>query len=447
MIVRSAFLIGAAHSGSGKTLLTLGLLKALTRRGMDVQPFKCGPDFIDPTLHHLAAGRTSINLDLSMMGREGCLAAHARHAKGREAVVVEGVMGLFDGGSASSASLAHCLDLPVVLVIDVRSAAESVAAVIKGFELLDPRLTIAGVICNRVGSSRHRELIEAAVREHCTVPIVGFFPRDLDFTMPSRHLGLHMGHELQQHDEWLDRLADAIERNIDLEQLLRATTRGFEEHEPSRPRFAGSPCRLAVAKDEAFCFYYQENFDILRDLGFELIDFSPLHDPLLPAGVCGVYLGGGYPELHAEKLAANVSMRDSLRQFAEAGGFVYGECGGFMYMTRELIGLDGARFPMSGIFDIEVCMKDRLSRLGYRQPVLLEDCCLGKAGESFYGHEFHYSDIRYRNPDIDHLYTLAGQQEGCRRGNALGSYIHLHFAQSHAALKRLREMLHDHNEK
>lgn len=442
MKTRSQFIIGATRSGSGKTLITLGLLAALARRGIAVQPFKCGPDFIDPTLHQLAVGRPSINLDLHMMGSGYCERSWRHYASGSDAVVVEGVMGLFDGGDASSASLAGLLDLPVLLVIDVRSAAESVAAVIKGFESFDPTVKICGVICNRIGSSRHRKLIEEAVQKHCNSEVLGFFPRDIDFEMPSRHLGLYMGHELDGSEARLEKLSAAVEAHIDLDRLLQLTERLVAEDIPPEPQFIEKKCRLAVARDEAFCFYYQENFDLLQSCGYELVEFSPLHDIALPANIVGVYLGGGYPELYARTLSENIAMRRDIFNFAANGGFVYGECGGFMYMTRELTDGEGTVHPMSSIFPVSVRMKPRLSRLGYRSVSFQKDCLLGAGGETVYGHEFHYSDIVERDTELEYLYnTQEGAGEGCVSGNALGSYIHLHFAQSRHCLERLHAIL------
>lgn len=442
MTDRSEFLIGATRSGSGKTLLTLGILAALARRGLDVQPFKCGPDFIDPTLHQLAVSRPSINLDLHMMGVDGCRDSHKRYGGNAGAVVVEGVMGLFDGGSSSSAALAELLGLPVLLIVDVRSAAESVAAVIKGFETYDPRIQLAGVICNRIGSDRHRQLIEEEVKKSCRTEILGFFPRDVDFEMPSRHLGLYMGHEIDGSDARIDKLAATVEKTINLDRLLELSARSLvESHVPS-PAMPADPVRIAVARDEAFCFYYQENFDILAACGLELVPFSPLTDMALPEDIGGVYLGGGYPELYARQLSGNTAMVRAIRTWADRGGFVYGECGGFMYMTDELIDAGGEVYPMAGIFPVRVRMKDRLSRLGYKTATLREGCLLGEQGQTVYGHEFHYSDFVERNRDLEYLYTLAdGEGEGCRKGNALGSYIHLHFAQSRPNLKRLHSLL------
>ncbi len=439
---RSEFLIGATRSGSGKTLITLGVLAALSRRGIDVQPFKCGPDFIDPTLHQLAVARPSINLDLHMMGAQGCLASHNRYAQNAEAVVVEGVMGLFDGGNSSSAALSELLGLPVILIIDVRSAAESVAAVIKGFESFNPNVHICGVICNRVGSERHKQLIEDAVHGSCSTEILGFFPRDVDFEMPSRHLGLHMGHEAKGIKTRLDKLAATIESTINLDRLLELSQRSAHADVANRQKPQQNSVRLAVARDEAFCFYYHENFDILNSCGFEIVPFSPLHDTTLPENIQGVYLGGGYPELHAKALSENISMRDALLHWSEGGGFVYGECGGFMYMTQDLTDQNGDVFPMANIFPVSVKMKNRLSRLGYRKAFFQNDSLLGVSGQAVYGHEFHYSDIVERSQNLEYLYQIEnGKHEGCRKENSMGSYIHLHFAQSESNLKRLYTFL------
>ncbi len=442
MKTRAEFLIGATRSGSGKTLLTLGVLAALARRGIEVQPFKCGPDFIDPTLHQLAVTRPSINLDLHMMGSDCCKASFQRYGSGAEAVVVEGVMGLFDGGQASSAALAKLLGLPVLLIVDVRSAAESVAAVIKGFESFDPDLAILSVICNRIGSERHRHLIEDAVKANCQSEILGFFPRDIDFELQSRHLGLYMGHEVTASDRRLEKLAATVEEHLDLDRLLDLSSRAVAPSQRPEPTADTPRCRLAVARDEAFCFYYQENFDLLESSGFELVPFSPLRDGALPENIHGVYLGGGYPELYAATLSDNAAMRQSLRDWAENGGFIYGECGGFMYMTNELTDGEGKTYPMCSIFPVSVRMKPRLSRLGYRSGRIVRDCHLGVRGQKVYGHEFHYSDIMEREAGLEYMYTTEdGRREGCLKKNAMGSYIHLHFAQYRQPLGRLKDIL------
>ncbi len=368
--------------------------------------------------------------------------SYSQYGQESDAVVVEGVMGLFDGGPFSSAALAELLRIPVVLVIDVRSAAESVAAVLKGFELYSPHTEICGVIFNRIGSDRHRKLIEDAVKASCSSKILGFFPRDINFEMPSRHLGLHMGHEQDYSATHLDKLAESIEQHIDIDGLLHISERELQRYSPERKGHKEQNVRLAVARDEAFCFYYEENFEILRSNGFELVFFSPLNDKKLPHNIQGIYLGGGYPELYAEKLSSNIEMREALLQWAQSGGFVYGECGGFMYMTHQLSDTNGNTHPMTGIFDVSVKMKPRLSKLGYRKMSFGRNCLLGEVGQNVYGHEFHYSDIVERKDDIDFLYEFGdGRREGCITGNALGSYVHLHFSQSIENITRLHSLL------
>ena len=439
MSTRPEFLIAATKSGSGKTLLTLGILAALKKRKIRVQPFKCGPDFIDPSLHKLAAETTSYNLDLRMMGEEGCLNSYCNYGADAEAIAVEGVMGLFDGGIASSAALARTLEIPVVLIVDVRSAAESVAAVIKGFESFDPALTINGVICNRVGSERHATMIRDAVEKNCTSKILGFFPREEAFQIPSRHLGLHMGHELDNYSLELDKLADAIETHIDLDLMLEQSEKNVIRSAPKPSvKKRTKAVRIGVASDKAFCFYYPENFDILKEEGAELVFFSPLTDTSIPDGISALYFGGGYPELFAKQLADNTAMRESINAWAAQNKPVYGECGGFMYLCEELQVASGEVYPMTGIFPVKTRMKQRLSSLGYREAATLTDSWLAEADQVLYGHEFHYSEVVERDPGIPHFYTLnSGKQEGCMTANTIGSYVHLHFSRSRSVVKRL----------
>jgi cobyrinic acid a,c-diamide synthase len=428
----SAFVIAATKSGSGKTLLTLGIIAALVRRGLQVQPFKCGPDFIDPTLHKMVAGSPSRNLDLFMMGADCCRQTFTRSSEGSDVQVVEGVMGLFDGGAASTAALARTLDLPVLLIVDARSAAESVAAVIKGFEVFDPALRLCAVILNQTGSERHVRLIRDAMAAACATGFLGAFPRDAAFAMPERHLGLHMGEEQPLSVGQIDSLAAAIEEHIDIDALLRLSRR----KSPSVPAQEGPVrpvrrLRLAVARDAAFSFYYEDNLDILYRAGFDPVFFSPLDDASLPEGTDAVYIGGGYPELHAGRLSANTGMRSTLRRWVEDGGVLYCECGGLMYMSRDLAGTDGSVYPMVDVFPLRMVMKDRFSRLGYRTVSLVRDCLLGREGEVLHGHEFHYSEIGAEAATTECLYRLEdGRREGYLQNNALGSYVHLHFARS-----------------
>ena len=429
----SAFVIAATKSGSGKTLLTVGIMAALVNRGLAVAPFKCGPDFIDPTLHRLVVDRISDNLDLFMMGEDCCRRIFARPAGLVDVRVVEGVMGLFDGGGASTASLAKALDLPVLLVVDARSAAESVAAVVKGFEVFDPAVRLCGVILNQTGSARHVALIRNALAASCRTPFLGAFPRDQQFAMPERHLGLHMGEENPLSTAQLDRLAAAVEEHIDMTELLAATSQSPASGPvPAQPAAAsGKRLRLAIARDTAFCFYYRENLEILTEAGFDPVFFSPLTDTALPQGTDAIYIGGGYPELYAAQLAANEPMKTVLRQWVAEDGLLYCECGGLMYMAEELADTEGRVFPMTGVFPLHMAMRPRFSRLGYRRVRLRRDCFLGRQGDELFGHEFHYSEPVGTPPELECLYTLEdGRQEGYARGNAIGSYVHLHFGRT-----------------
>jgi len=452
----SAFLIGGMASGCGKTTLTLGIMAALKYRGLVVHPFKCGPDFIDPSLHRMVTGHISSNLDLRMCGPDFCrdifqrrLAGHDPGSAGTVAVV-EGVMGLFDGGPASSAALALALDLPVILVIDAGSAAESAAAMLKGFEAYNPSVRIAGVIFNRVGSPYHRQLIREAVRKSCKAAILGFFPRDIRFEIPDRHLGLYMGEESPLDTSQLQELAAAIETHIDVDALLSLASGPIATPVPrpvvSRPIAGAGSLKLAVARDLPFCFYYEDNLDMLQKAGFELRLFSPLHDQRLPADMDALYLGGGYPELHAEALSRNVAMREAIAAWAAGGGVIHAECGGFMYLCEDLIDLEGKAHAMTGVFPATVRMRNRLSRLGYRRARLTRDCLWGKEGEMLHGHEFHYSVVERMAPEVETMYQLEdGRKEGFRINNTVGGYIHLHFGQTernvaafYNSIKRIR---------
>ena len=436
---RPALLIAGTHSGCGKTTVTLGVMAALTRRGLAVQPFKCGPDFIDPSLHRTVAGRVSRNLDVRMCGLDWVRHTFARHSRDADIAVVEGVMGLFDGGEGSAATLARTLDLPVLLVVDVRSMAESAAAVAHGFATLDPAVRLAGVICNGVGSDRHRRMVTEAIGGHC--PVLGCLPRSEAVAIPSRHLGLHMGEEQPLTGAGLERLIELIAAHVDLDLLLRIAARQRREEsapEPATSMVPGAPVRIGLARDPAFCFYYEDNLDLLRAAGADLVPFSPLEDGCLPPELDGLYLGGGYPELHARRLSGNQAMREQIRNFAASGRPVYGECGGFMYLCRSLTDLDGEVFAMTGVYPFAARMQARLRSLGYRWPQVVRDCLLAPAGTVLHGHEFHYSAIDAGGDAVPTAYALdADRAEGfMAHARTLAGYVHLHWGRTPEAATR-----------
>ena len=432
-----AILMAGTSSGSGKTTITLGLLAALRNLGLAVQPFKCGPDFIDPGLHQLACGRVSRNLDLWMMGEARVRETFAvSAAAGADISVIEGVMGMFDGRESSSAALAKRLGLPVVLILDVRSAAESVAAVLKGFETLDPEVVPVAVILNRVASPRHLALVSGAIRLHCRAEILGYLPQSLDFSMPARHLGLFTGEEQPISPEGLASLAATIAAQVNLERLLElaaTATVSSAENGSARHESVEAQARIGVARDRAFCFYYEDNFDLLRAAGAELVFFSPLEDRTLPEGLDGLYLGGGYPELYAQELSGNLGMRQAVYDWAQSGRPIYAECGGFMYLTQGIAGDDLGVLPMAGVFPVTARMQKKRASLGYREVRLARDCFFGPASTVLRGHEFHYSLIDAMPEHIERIYAVNSRvngddrTEGYRYKNVLGGYLHLHF--------------------
>ena len=436
----SAFLLGGVNSGSGKTTLAAALLRALRRRGIDVAPFKCGPDYIDPSFHRQAAGRASFNLDPCFHAGAALRSAFARSAATADAAVVEGVMGLFDGTcpgtrAGSSAEIAARLGLPVVLVVNARGISGSIAPLVKGFCEWDPEVRIAGVIADFTGSARHGQLLADALRTAGLPPLLGRFDRNEAWRLPERHLGLTTG---TLDDALLDRMADAAEESIDLDRLLELARIPRPAVVVSVAAQATSGLRLGVAQDEAFHFYYEENFELLRERGVELVFFSPLHDRDLPPELDGLWFGGGYPELFAETLAANDAMLDAVRSFAASGRVVWGECGGFLYLLAGLTGFDGVRYPMLGLLPGEGKMHSRLSALGYREAVTAADGLFGPAGTRIQGHEFHYSsaELPAGTQPFFHARTLHGEtsEAGSVHNRIAGSYLHLHFASNPAAL-------------
>lgn len=423
-----AFLVAGTKSGSGKTTISLGLMTALARQGMKVQPFKCGPDFIDPSLHKMVTGRNSRNLDLWMAGRSFSKSTFNRHSQDGDISVIEGVMGMYDGGQSSSAALAAELGVPVVLVVDVSSTAESAAAIVSGFESLNPRAAVKGVILNRVASPRHLQLVSDAIKEHCQAEILGHLPHNLDFQLPGRHLGLYMGEEKPLAPETIEELAQTISSHIDLDRLCQMARL---DKTPTRAKAEikkkTGTTRIGIARDRAFCFYYQDNLDLLTKAGAELVFFSPLTDQALPADLDGIYLGGGYPELHAKTLSNNQQMLTAINSWAEAEKPLYAECGGFMYLTEGIN--DGAEFhAMAGVFPVKAAMQKKRASLGYREITMTEDHILGAEGCIIHGHEFHYSNIDPMPATIRRLYQVNnGKKEGYLYKNTLGGYIHLHF--------------------
>ena len=432
--------IAATKSGSGKTTITLALMAALIRRGLKVAPFKVGPDFIDPGHHTRITSTVSQNLDGWMLPRNWNISGFNNRAKSADIAVVEGVMGLFDGydgrsDAGSTAQMAKWTGLPVLLVVDAASMARSAAALVKGFEQFDPDLDFAGVLFNNIGSPRHLAYLEQALDGHVRMPCLGGVIRDTAIQIPERHLGLVTREEHELSDQAVERLADRIESSMDIDALIQSLpeiSQPLPASAQATPRRNPS-VRIGVARDRAFCFYYEDNLDLLAAAGAELVEFSPITDPSLPENLDGLYFGGGYPELFARQLAANQSLRQEIRMRSDEGLPIYGECGGFMYLCREITDTEGATYPMTGCFPMATRMNRRLRSLGYREITLKTDTLIGRQGSTVRGHEFHYSEIDGAPVGIDTVYRVArrigasSELEGYRTSRTLGSYIHLHF--------------------
>lgn len=432
-----SFLIGATSSGTGKTSISAGIGRALRRRGLRVQFCKVGPDYIDPTWLSAASDRQCSNLDIWMHGRDGVRARFYQACADADVCIIEGVMGLYDGVDArsiegSSADVANFLGVPVLLIADAGGCARSFAAIIYGFANFPDAPELLGCIANRVGSSRHGAIIHESLDNiKKTGTFFASLPDNAFPSINSRHLGLHMAAGTTDAIGMVNGIADAIEHYVNIDDLLHAIpelSAGLSEntsqkHSPVR-------CRLAIAKDEAFCFYYPEWIRSLEAAGAEVIPFSPVHDKKLPYNCDGLLLGGGYPELHCRELAGNDSMLQSIRGHAAEGKPVYAECGGLMYLSQGIRTADGC-FPMLGILPAWTLLNDHLHRLGYVQVTLQKDCLLGNTGDILRGHEYHYSQLESDPDGWECVYSCStpkGDQEwyeGWRKENVLASYIHL----------------------
>lgn len=424
--MKPQLLIGALHSGSGKTTFTMGILRALQRQGLQVQPFKCGPDYIDTRFHALAAGRESVNLDTWLASERHVSDLYARYGADADVCVVEGVMGLFDGYdrmAGSSAAIARLLDIPVVLVVGARSMAYTVAAQLHGMKTFLPGLRLAGVVFNQVSSENHFRFLAQAC-EDAGLRCFGWLPKVPDLEIPSRHLGLTLAAG-QEMERWIDRAADLVTRCLDLPALLEAVSVAAAEA-PAVASAAPGTLRIAVARDAAFNFTYRENLSRLSQLG-QVCFFSPLAgDPLPEADM--VYLPGGYPELFAAELSSRREMMRQLRDYAESGGRILAECGGMIYLSRAIEGVEGGPYPLCGVLPFSATMDGARLHLGYRRLV-------DAAGREWRGHEFHYSAVTAPDalPSVAQQYDARGGAVATplyRYKNVIAGYTHLYWGET-----------------
>ena len=430
-------IIAAPRSGGGKTTVTLGVLNALTAAGVRVQSFKCGPDYIDPAFHAAATGRPSFNLDSWAMQRGTVLRLIAANAGGADLALCEGVMGLFDGvatpgawGTGATADIATATGWPVVLVLDVSGQAQTAAAVALGCATLRPDVTVAGDILNRVGSVRHRKLAAGAL-EAAGFRLLGALPRRDDIALPERHLGLVQAGETQGLGEKLAAIGGFVAEHVDL-AALRALAAPLTAPPPTpgnRQRMQPPAQRIALASDTAFSFVYPHMLTAWRAAGAEIAPFSPMADESPDASAGAIWLPGGYPELHAGKIAAAATFLAGLRKAAAAGVAIHGECGGFMVLGDGLTDASGTRHAMAGLLSLETSYAKRKLHLGYRQATLAADCAIGRRSQKLRGHEFHYSSLLSLDDaplaDITDADGVAQAERGARRGSVSGSFFHM----------------------
>ena len=447
--IAPAIVIAGTHSGCGKTTVALALLAALTRRGVRAQPFKVGPDFIDPLWQSRATGRTSRNLDTWLLEPDMLAWTYLRATEDAGVALIEGVMGLFDGRSGldeagSTADLARLWDVPVVLTVDARGLSRSAAALVRGFTTFDPSVDLAGVIANKVGSSRHfTHYLKPALGERADMPRpLGYLARDDALSIPSRHLGLTTDSTFHRDGPLWHALADAAEATIDIDAIL-AVARPPKLVAPRQFDVLASELkptmRVGVARDAAFLFYYEDNLDLLRAAGAEVVAFSTLDDAAIPDDVDLIYLGGGYPELHAPRLAANVSMRDSIRSYHARGGRVYAECGGMMACCSELVDGFGRSYPMWGLIPARTVLGPRRAALGYATIEATADTWFADAGTRIRGHEFHYSRLEAEGPLTRVTSLLRADNptkpDAVAVGGLVAGYAHAHFGSNPNAIR------------
>ncbi|HSO41803.1 MAG TPA: cobyrinate a,c-diamide synthase [Rhodospirillales bacterium] len=429
-------IIAAPASGSGKTVITLGLLRHLARTGVAVASAKAGPDYIDPAFHTAASGRACINLDPWAMPQTVLKAAAARLTTSAGLVVCEGVMGLFDGATAttgSTADLAAALGWPVILVVDAHAQAASAAAVVRGFAAYRADVAVTGVIFNRIGSDRHAAVIaEACALAMPDVAVLGFLPRAPGLALPERHLGLVQAREHPELDAFLDAAADLVARHVDVPALAALARPGGVAAADGSQAIPVPPLgqRIAVADDAAFAFRYALVTEGWRAAGAEILPFSPLADEAADATADAVYLPGGYPELHAGRLASAARFLAGLRNAASRGAAIFGECGGYMVLGRGLIDAGGERHAMAGLLPLETSFADRGLHLGYRRVTLAAETPLGPAGSGYRGHEFHYARTLSEGPgtSLMRAFDATGRDlgpTGLVEGSVLGSFVHL----------------------
>lgn len=473
--------IAGSRSGVGKTTISLGLMAALKKRGLKVQPFKVGPDYIDPGFHTLICGRNSYNLDSYFLGAAGVKKVFSENSKQADISLIEGVMGLFDGkginSTSSTAEIAKIIKAPVILIIDARKVAQSAAAVVYGYKNYDQKLNLKGVIINNISSPHHFKLLKEAIKAKMNdLVVLGYLPKNQDLELPERHLGLVPVSESSELKAYSQKLIRIMEKYIDIDQLIRISQIESENFSKAdlaikstkkninknnkfknknipreekvkinsfsknfKEKIESANIKIGIASDQAFNFYYQANLDLLKSAGAKIIEFSPLKDSNLPK-VDAVYLGGGFPESFLRELASNREFKSDFKEKIKQGLPAYAECGGFMYFCRQVKDFEGKKFQMLDLLPAEIEMTSKLQEMGYREVEASADNLLFKKGEKAKGHVFHYSRISKIEKNVKKSYKYRKKEEGYSSlDNVLVSYVHLHFASNLQIVKNYLE--------
>ncbi len=451
--------IAGTGSGTGKTTITMGIILALKKRGLKIQPYKSGPDYIDPGFHSFASGNNCRNLDSMLLSESKIKELYLKHSRGSDISLIEGVMGLFDGAFSekergSTAHLSRILKLPVIVVINAKAMAQSAGAIALGFKEFDRDVRIAGFILNRIGSKRHYKIVRDSIEKATGSPVLGYLP-GLKLKIPERHLGLTPSWENSISDDFIHELRLNTEKHIDTDRILEIAKKAGKLDNLKKTIFVRPKktikIKIAYACDKAFSFYYSDNLDILEYNGAELYPCSPMEDKKIPENVDGLYIGGGFPELYAEKLSSNKSFFNDINEKVKHGMPVYAECGGLIYLTRRLKTLEGRDYPMAGLLPGRAVMRNHLKTMGYCEIKQTKDTVIGKKDDRIKGHIFHWSEVE----DIPDGYNYAFRvkkgdkimYDGLTVNNLLASYIHIHFATDINIARNFIRKCHEYNSK
>lgn len=433
-------IIAGTNSGVGKTTLTLGVILALKKKGLKVSSFKVGPDYIDPTFHSQITKNACYNLDGWMLSKDTILELFEAHAEKSDISIIEGVMGLYDGlkgeEEGSTAHIAKILKCPVILIINAQALSRSAAAIALGYKEFDKGINIKGIILNNIASDKHYQYIKNSIENKVKIAVLGFIPKDSNLKIPNRHLGLIPAYEIKLEDNFSNNLQNIILKNIKIDKIIKIAKESTQLSQIKKnifvPNQIKEPIVIALAKDKAFNFYYQDNLNILKRLGVKIIEFSPLKDKKLPNNIQGVYIGGGFPEIFAQKLSQNNSLKEEIRQHAKKGMPIFAECGGLMYLMQELVDSEKRLFKMVGIFKGKSFMADKLQALGYAETKTIKNNILSRKGQTNRVHLFHWSCLSNRQNEKNSAFSLEKDNkvfyDGLISKNVLATYSHFHFA-------------------